>query len=269
MPSGHESRPQAGRAAGARRRPHKVVLALTFGPLVLMTIGNYVATASFFKLADDHPLWLVLLNPRTQNLVLVATKIGLLAYFASAIARRMLPHPLWFMVGRWYGDAGVRWLEKRSPDLGTMVTKLEQWFPRWGPLLCILYPHPLVCVLAGASEMRFGWFFLYNLVGIVAFVTVARLFGDLFKPVTEGITDFGGRYWIPLTVLTVAMALWGIWRSEADGTSTIEGIGEIEEQLEAELAAEQAERISDEVSPSTTGPAEPPPHRHPGDIHPS
>jgi membrane protein DedA with SNARE-associated domain len=216
----------------ARQRPGRAILTLAFTPLVLITVGNYVATAFLPSLIANHPAWLIGLDPRTRNLVLVATKLSLQTYFLLAVVRRMIPHPLWFMVGRWYGDAGVRWIEKRSPDIGALVATLERWFPRFGWLICLLYPHPLVCVLAGASSMSFLAFMLYTLVGVIFFVWTSRVFGDILHGPVSAITNFASDYKWPLTALSIILVLGYFFMG--DRSNKLESVSRMEDELEEE-----------------------------------
>lgn len=190
--------------------PARWQVVAVIAPLVLLTIGNYVASAILFTLIKRHPGWLVALNPTTRNLILVASEMPAFFYYALAIPRRMLPHPLWFLIGRWYGQRGIKLVQKYSPDTAALVATLEEYFPRFGWLILILYPNPVVCAMAGASAMNFWIFFACALAGVIGFVVVSRVFGDVLHPVTSSIANFGQHYWIPLTILTVAIVLIGI-----------------------------------------------------------
>jgi membrane protein DedA with SNARE-associated domain len=214
--------------------PNRLLLGLVLCTLVVLTAGNYISTAILFTLIKHHPAWLIGLNPTTRNLILVSNEMSAVSYFVLAVVRRMFPHPLWFLIGRWYGNAGIKWVEKRSPDIGAMVSTLERYFPRFGWLICIIYPHPLVCTMAGASAMSFLAFTVYTLLGVIGFVWLSRVFGDFLHPVTNSIANFGSHYWIPLTVLSVLVVIIGFFAGEKGGRSKIESIGQIEAELNAD-----------------------------------
>jgi membrane protein DedA with SNARE-associated domain len=218
-----------------RPKPDKWKVSLVIGLIVLVQIGNWIASATLFSLIAHHPMWLVILQPTTKNLLLISTQIPLVLFMIVAVLRRQVPHVLWWFIGRWYGEAGLAWIKKRSPDIGSIIEMLESKFPRYGWLICLLYPHPVVCAMAGASAMRFVPFLVYTFIGIIAYVAAARAFGDFLSPVTEWITEFSRDNMIALTVFTVAVTAFMFWQGNRKGTNKIEPIHRIEDELDQEL----------------------------------
>ena len=88
--------------------------------------------------------------------------------------------------------------------------------------------------MAGASKMRFWTFNIFSLIGVVFFTTVARVSGDALSPVTGGVANFGDRYKIPLTAITVAFVAFSLYSSNKKGTSKVESIDTMERELVAE-----------------------------------
>jgi membrane protein DedA with SNARE-associated domain len=217
-------------------RPARWKLTLVIGAIIGIQAVNYIASASVAYLVNEHPLWLVLMQPTTRNLLFVSDKIFWITFFVITILRRQVPHPLWFLIGRWYGEPGLRWVSKRFPEVHSLLQQVEGAFPRWGWLVCILYPHPAVCALAGASKMRFVPFLVYTFIGIIGFVSLAYFVGDWLTPVTHPILDFSKEYVIPLTALTVALTAFAIWR--AFRADKLESIGEMERELDEEAKKE-------------------------------
>lgn len=217
-----------------RSRPGKFVLFLTLAPLIGMTIAANIANAFFPTLLEHHPLTLVMFDPRTRNLLLVTAKVAFIAWFVAALIRRVIFDPLYFLLGRWYGDAGVRWLEKRSPDLGALLTKIEEWFPRFGPLLVAIYPHPLVCVMAGASAMRMWAFVAYNTLGNIVILAVVWQVGETAERPVAATTSFISKYSLPLTVVSFVLVAYYLLRNKSEGHSPIESVGRMEQELEDE-----------------------------------
>src|SRR5689334_6552563 len=62
-------------------RPARWKLTLVVSGILVIQIANWIASASFFALIDKHPLWLVLLQPTTKNLLVVAEHISLVTFF--------------------------------------------------------------------------------------------------------------------------------------------------------------------------------------------
>jgi membrane protein DedA with SNARE-associated domain len=213
-------------------RPAKWKVTLVIGGIVAIQIGNYIATATIGALLAHHPMYLLLLQPTTKNLLLVATQIPLVTFFVVAVIRRQVPHPLWFFIGRWYGKSGIAWVKRYSPDTAAILDLIEDKFPRYGWLICMIYPNPVICAMAGASEMRFIPFLIYTFTGIIGYVWASRLFGDFLSPVTHWITDFARHYTIPITILTVVIVLFGIWQGVRNGSPKFESIEQIENELE-------------------------------------
>jgi membrane protein DedA with SNARE-associated domain len=243
-----------------RPRPAKWKVSLVIGLIVLIQIGNWIASATLFSLIAHHPMWLVILQPTTKNLLLIATQIPLLLFMTVAVLRRQVPHVLWWFIGRWYGDAGLAWIKKRSPDIGSIIEVLENKFPKYGWLICLLYPHPIVCAMAGASAMRFVPFLIYTFIGIIAYVAAARAFGDFLSPVTEWITQFSRDNMIVLTVVTIAITAFMFWQSNRKGTNKIESIHRIEDELDQELEDQAIDHLRESMEADLQAEIEQKPH---------
>ena len=75
--------------------------------------------------------------------MLVVNRVDLWAYYLWGTLRLLLPDPFFFALGWFYGPAALRWMEKRTPTVGTMMRRLEGWFGRWGHPLVVLMPEQL------------------------------------------------------------------------------------------------------------------------------
>src|SRR3546814_10530958 len=87
-------------------------------PIVAMIIASNVGDALTTTLATSHPLALVALNSRNRILVLVSGELDALSYYTVATLRLMLSDPLFFLLGYWYGDQAVSWMERRTRTFG-------------------------------------------------------------------------------------------------------------------------------------------------------
>src|SRR5690606_40275611 len=87
-------------------------------------IGDALATT----LATTHPLTLVALNARNRNLVLVTNELDAVSFYVVATIRLLISDPLFFLLGYWYGDAAVTWMERRTRTWGSTMRQVERWF---------------------------------------------------------------------------------------------------------------------------------------------
>lgn len=222
-----------------KNRPSRRKLTLVVTPLVSIIVIGTVGQAFFPALLRDHPLLLVAFEPRNRNLLLVAGREGgidFLPFVVVAAIRRMLSDPLYYLLGHWYGDAAVRWIEDKMGEGGSFVRRVEGWFQKSSVLMVFLFPGALVCALAGSTGMSPALFAVLNVAGTVTVVTLMYHLsgvGFIAAPL-EWLTGFitGNAGW--LTVVSVVLTLVWLWDQRRRGTSEIEGVGRIEDELEAE-----------------------------------
>ena len=73
-----------------------------------------------------------MLSSQNRYLILVVNQLDSLSYYSVGLIRLLLPDPLFYLLGYWYGDAAVRWMESRTATVGGMLRRLEQTFRKWG-----------------------------------------------------------------------------------------------------------------------------------------
>ena len=215
-------------------------LYLLLAPILVLTALAYVGDALAPTLAVEHPVWLILLNTRKRYLALTATSIDPVTFFVVGIGRQILADPLYFYVGRRYGDAGVRWLERKLGDGAASVTIYEDWFKKAAYPMVAIAPNAIISVLAGASKMRAGVFLALNLGGTIVTLVLLRIFGDVFSGPLDTVLDFLRRYQWPLTALSVVLVVVAIVGGKKAGTSELQSVSEMERDLE-DAASEQGE----------------------------
>lgn len=247
--------------AQARPPPSRRTLALLVVPIVALTAVSAVATALSPTLLADHPLVLVALEPRNRNLVLTASRVDAVPFVVFATVRRVISDPLYFALGYLYGQGAVRWIERRSGPGGRIVTFVERIFDRTAPLMVLLFPGILVCVLAGALRMRPRTFLLLNITGTVAVVLALRQFSQQLDGPVGAIQDFNDANVGWLTGLTVALVLgWLVWQ-RVRGTSELRSLRTIEGELTTDderRPAGRAEAGPDDHELAEIGPSEEP-----------
>ena len=197
-----------------------------------LTIVGTAGNALFPALLENHPLLLIALDARNRQLVLTSNKVDLWPFVAVGVSRRLLSDPLYYLLGRFYGDDAVRWIERQMGDGGGLVRGVERAFRRVAPLMVFLFPGQLVCVLAGATGMSPVLFLALNVLGTLAVVFLLRRFGDAFSGPVESVTGFVGDNWRWLTAVSVLFtALW-LWQQRRTGGGALGTVQALEDEIE-------------------------------------
>lgn len=206
--------------APVRHRPSRRTLTLLIAPIIGLIIASNIGDALATTLATSHPLTLLMLNSRNRNLVLVTNQLDALSYYTVATARLLLSDPLFFLLGYWYGESAVQWMERRTRTFGGALRQMEGWFGRAGLVLVFVAPNNIVCLLAGAAGMRLSAFLAANLAGTVVRLYLIRRVGEAFDTPIESLLGFLRDYRLPLFVLSVAIVvastLWEMRRGEGE-----------------------------------------------------
>jgi len=209
------------------------VLWLIVAPLVALVIASYVGDAFAPTLVDKHPLWLIALNARNRNLVLTTNSLDAVSYYVVGGLRLVLADPLFYLLGYFYGDAAVRWAERRSRTFGGILRSVEQFFQKASYPLVLIAPNNPICLFAGASGMSPPVFLALNITGTVARLYLIRWVGDIFASPIDTVVSFIREYRLPLTAVTIALVGFTIWsESRGEGETEFESLVHLEEELE-------------------------------------
>lgn len=219
--------------AERRRRHRELVVLLT--PLTLAVVAGFVASALTPTLLARHPLALLALEPRTRNLLLTASLVDPVPYFVVATLRLLAVDPFTYVLGLKYGDAGIRWVERRFAGLKPTVDLLERLFHFFGPAAVALAPGAIVCTLAGATRMAVPVFVVANVGGTLARIAIVRQVGDVFSGPVDTLRRFFDRYIWWTTLASVALVVLWVLAERARGKREIETPGEMAEELEREI----------------------------------
>lgn len=242
----------------ARPHPSRRTLTLLVTPIIAIVITGLVGQAFFPTLLKDHPLALVALEPRARNLLLVAGREGgidYLPFVVIATIRKLLSDPLFYLLGWYYGDNAVAWVEQKMNDQSGFVRTIERAFRRAGAAMVFLFPGGLVCALAGATGMRWIMFVVLNVTGTVTMVTLYYLVADVpwVNAPLEWLTGFitGNSKW--LTVVSITLTVLWVVNQRRQGKLEVESVDRIEQQLEEggaeRTGAEDSAGRTDEGSP--------------------
>src|SRR4051794_5773820 len=171
-------------ATPAPRRPSRRTLTLIITPIIILVIASWVGDASAAYLVDHHPMWLITLNARNRNLLLVTNYVDTIPYYVVGTLRLLLSDPLFYLLGYLYGDAAVKWMERKAPTYGKVMRSAERFFAIAAYPLVFFAPNNFICLFAGAAGMGIPVFFVLNISGTIVRLYALRVTGDIFdKPI--------------------------------------------------------------------------------------
>jgi membrane protein DedA with SNARE-associated domain len=229
------SEEQAGGAAeGAgdppRPKPSRRTLLLLIVPIIVISALGFLATAFTPTLSTQHPLLLIALDARNRFLIL-ARNVDLVPFVVVAVLRRTVSDPLFYLLGRIYGDGAVRWLEKKGGG-GQLVVVTERLFKKASYPMVFLFPGAIVCALAGATGMNPVAFIACNLAGTVTAVVAVRIFSASIATPVEAVLGFFRRNLVLTTTITVALVVLSLVLNWYQGKLDASNLDELEGKLE-------------------------------------
>ncbi len=224
-----DSRPEAS-ATGRRRPPRRYVVLV--GTLVgALVIANNVGNIFITTLAEDHPAWLLALNSSNRTLGLTTNQLDPVSYFLLGTLRLLVSDPLFFLLGAWYGDAAIRWVERKWASQGEMLRLFERGFDKAAYPVVFLAPNNVVCLLAGASQMPIAAFVSVNLAGTLTRLYLIRVLGQAFSAPIDYVLDLFAEYRVPLLILSAVAVIGSMAMDRKRGRGELEAIRELEEEL--------------------------------------
>lgn len=232
--------PAAGAPAAApRTRPERRRLRLLLGFIVVVTITNMIGDVLAAGLVEKHPLWLISLNSRKRWILAVVPHTDVAPFFVVAVLRQLLSDPVYYALGRWYGDAGARWIEKKMGEGGSVIRWLESGFAKASWPMVAIFPNHIICMLAGASGMPPAIFYALNLGGTIALIAIFRTFGDVFGGPIGAVTGFLNDYRLPIMAVSFVLVALNFALNKKQGKSELESVSELERELEEEAARDE------------------------------
>ena len=140
------------------------------------------------------------------------------AFLAVSVLRRLAFYLASFHLGRSLGPMGIPWIEARAARFAAFVRWLERLFSRAPRAVVLFLSGPTVSALAGISGMRAGVF--VGLAGTSLFVRMLLVLGfaEWMRAYVEIALAWIDEYWIPGTVVMVALVGLYHWRRRAPFT---------------------------------------------------
>ncbi len=198
-----------------RPTPPRRTLVLLVTPIVVITALGFLATAFTPALATHHPLLLIALDARNRFLVL-ARGVDPVPFVVVAVLRRTLSDPLFYVLGRLYGEGALRWLEKKGGG-GQLVVITERLFKRAAYPMVFLFPGSIVCALAGQTGMPVAGFLIANLAGTLTSVIAVRIFSAAISSPVEGLLRFFDRHLVATTSISVGLVVLSLVLNRVQG----------------------------------------------------
>jgi membrane protein DedA with SNARE-associated domain len=218
-------------------------------PLIALVIMSYVGDALAPTLFDTHPVLLMALNSRTRNLVLVTNEVDPVTFYTVGLVRLLVSDPLFFLLGMWYGDAAVEWMERRTRTWGQFLRQIEQWFGKAAYPIIFIAPNNYVCLFAGAAGMPLKAFFAVNIAGTIFRLWLVRTFGNVFEAPIDDLVGWIGDHRIPLLALSIALVLVSIALEARKGETEVSSLARLDDELEEIDAEQENEREGDAAEP--------------------
>ena len=162
-------------------------------------------------------------------------------FFVVGGLRLLVSDPLFYLLGWFYGDAAVRWLERRSITARRYARDFERFFHKASYPLVFIAPNNPICLLAGSSGMRPAVFFVLNISGTIARLWLILVLGETFEKPIDWVLDFIKEYRWYLLAVTVSIVAFTAWRESKTGSSELQQLRELEHELEVEARERDAD----------------------------
>lgn len=207
---------------------------LIAAPLVALTIIANIGDALAPTLVDRHPLLLIAMNARNRNLALTTNLLDPVPYYTVGFLRLLVSDPLFYLLGYFWGDAAVKWVERNTKTLGGTLRWVEARFSRWGVPLVFALPNNWICLFAGAAKMRPAVFLTANIAGTLLRLYLIRILGEAFEGPIDWILEFIARYRMPLLALSIGAVAFTVLSERRSGKGELAGLVELPEDLEGD-----------------------------------
>jgi membrane protein DedA with SNARE-associated domain len=221
-----------------RAEPPRRAVALVGALIAVLVVANNIGNLSMTTLARDHPAVLLALNSTNRMLGLTTNQLDAWSYYGIGAARLLVADPLFFLLGRWYGDAAIRWVERKWASQGEMLRMFERGFQRAAYAFVFVAPNNVVCLLAGAGSMSVAGFFAANIAGTFTRLFLIRRAGEALSSPLDAVLDVFDRYrWqlLALSFVAVAASFLSDRRRGSDELHAVEELEQIEDEIEEEM----------------------------------
>lgn len=215
-------------------------------PIGLLVIAAQIGQAFVAKLAVEHPLLLISLDPRNRHMILASGNLDPWSFFLVGTGRLMISDPLFYLLGYWYGDTAINWMNRRGGSIGQALKQAEWAFSKAMYPMVFLLPNNYICLFAGAERMTPRTFITLNFSGTLARLILIRWVGEVLEDPVRVLLDFFKDYQLPLTIAGVGALGIQLAYDHFRGKGELEGLAELEHEIEHEIEEELAAAHMDE-----------------------
>ncbi len=223
-------------AAPARTHPgppSKLARNLVVGTLIAFVVASNLGNLFLSVLVTERPLVFIGLNAQNRNLALASGELSAWSFYLVGFLRLIGPDAFFFLLGRWYGDGAIRWMERKAPAYGELLRQLERWFDKARFLVVAIAPNNPVCLFAGAAGMSVGAFALANVVGTIVRLVLIRAFSSAFEGPLGSLKEFIGEYRWPLLALSAVLLVVTTIADRRGGRDGIADLANIDDDIAA------------------------------------
>jgi membrane protein DedA with SNARE-associated domain len=190
--------------ADAIRRRRTILFGVPVGAFYA---ASFIGVAFMPYFLAKAPLVLVLLSPVFRHLVLVSRSVDALSLFAVGVPRHFAPDIFAFLLGREFGVAALEWVEANSAASGRFARFIEKMFGKFGFLVLLVSPDPVVSTLAGVVRIPLPVFVAANIAGTIGTIAVARYFGDVLDAPIRALVAFFQQHLVVVTIASVVLVI--------------------------------------------------------------
>jgi membrane protein DedA with SNARE-associated domain len=205
---------------------------LIAGVIGLYVLGLTTTALTSRMLKDEQYLQLIALSPRYRNFIAGSSKIDFVPFLTVGVARLLVSDPLYFLIGKYFGDSALRWFEKLmgGPEGGgKLISTTERWFHlgkgRVAMVLSAFFAGPIICILAGATKMKAKQFFVLDFFGTIVVVLLLRLLAKPLTPAVDWLIDVNKQYWKWFTLAAVGFVALSLMRGGKDYVKNASTLG--------------------------------------------
>ena len=223
--------------------PRKAIVRLAVGLVIISQVSALLGDLALAEFVDKHPAWLIALNPRNRNLVLATNQLDAVSYYLIGFGRLVASDPVYYLLGFWYGDRALSWVERRSRTYGPFVREGETFFRKASYPLIFAALNNIVCALSAATGVKLRTFIFLNLTGTVTRLVIIRRVGGVFESPLQSIVDFIAQYRVPVLIvsaLAVAWTVFGEFRGDNSEFKTLTGLASDDNEASDADAADGA-----------------------------
>jgi hypothetical protein len=180
-------------ADNPHHRRHR--LASLLGIVGVLLVAANVGSIMMPTLVKKAPVLLLLLSSRNRHLLLtVGAGIDAVPYFVVASLRLSAAAIPFYLLGRWYGDSGLRWLERQAGGMPATISWVERGYRRFGDIVLFLMSAATSCACWPPAHDKPQRFAVVFAAGVLARLGFFWFVGKAFEDFLTKVIDWIQRY---------------------------------------------------------------------------